>query len=127
MPSSTIYEDDAHIAILDLFPVTPGHAMLIPKEHHINIFDASEEDCTCVYPKLIKVARALRHATECKGLNLIQNNEEAAGQIVFHSHIHLIPRYGDENLRLAAQGKRQATPEELAEMAEKIKASFEQI
>ena len=96
IPSRKIYEDENVIAILDLSQVTPGHTLVIPKKHVITIFDYDEETAAEVFKVLPKIARALRDFdSEVKGLNILNNNEEVAFQSVFHSHIHLIPRYSD--------------------------------
>jgi histidine triad (HIT) family protein len=108
IPSVRVFEDETFIAILDLFPVTEGHTLLIPKEHHVNIFDVPEDIAIAAYPLLAKLARAIRSATGADGLNLVQNNGEISGQAVFHSHIHLIPRYADDNLRFVIPGKEKA-------------------
>ncbi|MDR2869806.1 MAG: HIT family protein [Deferribacteraceae bacterium] len=124
LPSAVIYEDDALIAFLDLFPVSRGHALLVPKKHYRNIFDADMETAALIYPTLSRLANAIRAATGCEGLNIIQNNEAVAMQMVFHSHVHLIPRYADDNIKLAVAGKQQASGDQLAEMAGKIKGAI---
>jgi histidine triad (HIT) family protein len=108
IPSVRVFEDEIFIAILDLFPVTEGHTLLIPKEHHVNIFDVPEDIAVAVYPLLAKLARAIRSATGADGLNLVQNNGEISGQAVFHSHLHLIPRYTDDTLQFVIPGKKKA-------------------
>ncbi len=120
MPSAKIYEDEHQIAFLDLFPAARGHALLVPKKHHVNIFDAEKECGAAVYPALSRIARALRTATGCDGLNIVQNNEAAAGQVVFHSHIHLIPRYENDSIKVTVAGKERADNAALSEMADKI-------
>ena len=121
LPSSKIYEDENHIAILDLFPVTKGHTLLIPKRHHVNVFDCDDELGKETYPKLKILAKAIKEATGCNGLNIVQNNGAEAGQMVFHSHIHIIPRYPNDGIPIGAAGKNQASSEELLSMAQKIR------
>ncbi|MDR2884259.1 MAG: HIT family protein [Deferribacteraceae bacterium] len=120
LPSAKIYEDDHQVAFLDAFPATAGHALLVPKKHIVNIFDCDEELGRIIYPTLIKLSKAIRHAMGCTGLNIVQNNEAVAGQVVFHSHIHLIPRYDYDGIKIAVASKAQATPEVLAPIADKI-------
>ncbi|MDR2401567.1 MAG: HIT family protein [Deferribacteraceae bacterium] len=120
IPSTKVFEDEQFVVILDLYPVTKGHALLIPKEHHVNIFDVPEDIAVAVYPLLAKLARAVRAATGAAGMNIVQNNGEVSGQAVFHSHIHLIPRYDDDNLRFVVPGKTQASQDELHETATSI-------
>ncbi len=98
IPSRKVYEDEHVFAILDQSQVTPGHTLLIPKKHVRNIYDYDEELAQQVFVSVPKVARALRDFhPEVKGLNVLINNEEVASQTVFHSHIHLLPRYADDD------------------------------
>src|SRR5699024_10155523 len=92
--SRKVYEDEHVFAILDMSQVTPGHTLLIPKKHVRNIYDYDEELAGKVFSAVPKVARALRDFdSDVQGLNILVNNEEVASQTVFHSHIHLLPRY----------------------------------
>lgn len=94
IPTKKVYEDEEVFAILDTSQVTPGHTLLITKEHVRNIFDYDEEMASKVFSRVPKIAKAVKaHNDDVKGLNIILNNEEIAYQSVFHSHIHLIPRY----------------------------------
>ena len=94
--TNKIYEDDDFTVILDAAPATKGHALILPKEHYANIYELDDETAG----KALKLAKKLAiHMTDklgCDGFNIIQNNGEAAGQTVFHFHIHLIPRYKDD-------------------------------
>lgn len=93
IPSSKIYEDNQVMAFLDISQTTPGHSLLVPKEHIRNVLDMSQETATSLFARLPKLARALQKATGSLGMNIINNNEEIAGQTVFHAHVHLVPRY----------------------------------
>lgn len=94
IPSRKVYEDDDVIAILDMSQVTKGHTLVISKEHVRNILDYSDDLAARVFSKLPKIARAVKNFDpDCQGLNVLMNNEEIASQSVFHSHIHLLPRY----------------------------------
>ncbi|MBM7636483.1 HIT family protein [Streptococcus saliviloxodontae] len=97
IPSSKIYEDDHVLAFLDLSQTTKGHALLIPKTHVRNVLDMSQEVAETTFSRLPKIARGLQKATGAKGMNIINNSEEIAGQTVFHAHIHLVPRYSDDD------------------------------
>ena len=121
LPTAKVYEDDSQIAFLDIFPASRGHTLLIPKKHHENIFDAREEVAKAVYPTLSLLAKAVRTATGCDGINIVQNNNAAAGQVVFHSHIHLIPRYENDEIKVTVAGKERADGAYLAEMVKQIK------
>ncbi|WP_125570641.1 HIT family protein [Lacticaseibacillus songhuajiangensis] len=94
IPSTTIYEDDEVKAFLDLSQATPGHTLLVPKKHVADIFAYDEDLASRVFTRLPKIARAIKASNpDIKAMNIINNNGELAYQSVFHSHIHLIPRY----------------------------------
>ena len=95
-PSATIYEDEDFRVFLDLNPATKGHALIVPKEHYANLFELDEELCKKVMVLAKKLGRRMKEKLGCDGLNLVQNNGEAAGQTVFHFHLHLIPRYKED-------------------------------
>lgn len=88
-----MYEDEAFRVILDLGPATRGHALVLPKEHAANLYELPDETAAAVMKLAKKMAVTMREKLCCDGLNLIQNNGEAAGQTVSHFHLHLIPRY----------------------------------
>ena len=96
IPSKTIYEDEKYRVILDLGPATRGHALILPKNHYANLFELPEEDAKEVICLAKKMATIMKDKLGCDGFNLVQNNGEAAGQTVFHFHMHLIPRYKGE-------------------------------
>ncbi|MGT2895160.1 HIT family protein [Streptococcus entericus] len=93
IPSSQIYEDEKVLVFLDITQVTPGHTLIIPKQHCKNLIDMSADTARQVFGVVPKLAQALVKATGADGINLINNSEEAAGQTVFHAHIHLLPRF----------------------------------
>ena len=97
IPSSTIYEDDTFRVILDLSPATKGHALIIPKNHMADIFEMDESTAGKVFVLASRIAKAMKEALHCDGLNIVQNNGEIAGQTVFHFHMHIIPRYEGDN------------------------------
>ncbi|MDD5948252.1 MAG: HIT family protein [Lachnospiraceae bacterium] len=97
IPSNSVYEDEDFNVILDISPASKGHALILPKVHYDNAYEMDEAFAAKVFPLATKLAGAMKKALNCDGLNIVQNNEEAAGQTVFHFHMHLIPRYeGDE-------------------------------
>ncbi len=126
VPSFTIYEDEVYKVILDRFPATEGHALILPKPHCQDIFDMSEEIATGIYPLAKKIAVLLKKATGADGINIVQNNGEASGQAVFHFHLHLIPRKYGDGVKLNQTSRQDTTLEELAEMLEKIKRCKDQ-
>ena len=97
IPTNTIYEDEEFRVIMDNAPATKGHALVLPKNHYADIYEMDPE----VLGRAIQVGqKVIKHATPilgCDGYNLLQNNGTAAGQTVFHFHLHLIPRYADMN------------------------------
>ena len=96
IPSKTLYEDEEFRVILDLGPATKGHALIRPKDHYRALFELPDEKAAKVMVLAKKMAAQMREKLHCDGFNLMQNNEEAAGQTVFHFHMHLIPRYNDD-------------------------------
>ncbi len=98
IPSAKVYEDDLVYAFLDISQTTPGHTLLVPKEHVQDIFDYSPTLAGDVLSRLPKIAKGLDKAfPDMLGLNILNNNREAAYQTVLHSHWHLIPRYGEKD------------------------------
>lgn len=95
--SATVYEDDDFRAVLDIAPAAKGHVLILPKKHMANLFEIDADVAAKALGVASRIAAAQKKALGCDGINLLQNNGEAAGQSVFHLHIHLIPRYnGDE-------------------------------
>jgi histidine triad (HIT) family protein len=94
IPAFKLYEDENVLAFLDISQVTKGHTLVIPKNHHTDLFDLPEETAKQIYSVVPKLAKAIKQTYEAEGLNLVNNNGEAAGQTVYHYHVHLIPRYG---------------------------------
>ena len=120
IPSTTLYEDEQFRVILDLGPATRGHALILPKLHFADVCDLDEEIAAKVLPLGAKIGAAMEKSLGCSGFNLVQNNGEAAGQTVFHFHVHVIPRYEGGPV-IAGWEPGKEDPEVLAETAEKIK------
>lgn len=120
IPSATLYEDEDFRVILDQGPATKGHALIIPKKHADNLYTLDDETAS----KTLKVAKTLalrmKKALGCDGVNVLQNNEAAAGQTVFHFHMHLIPRYKNDSIKLEWESSK-VSEEELQELVLKIK------
>lgn len=100
IPTNTIYEDDYFKVILDASPATKGHALILPKGHFANIYELDDTFAEKLMPLAKKLVTEMTDILKCDGFNLIQNNGTAAGQTVFHFHLHLIPRYNDDNAGL---------------------------
>ena len=124
IPSATVYEDDTFRAILDIAPAHKGHVIVLPKSHADNLFELDDEVAAKALPVVKKIAKALKAVTGCDGVNVLQNNGTAAGQSVFHLHIHIIPRFeGDGILPVWDQGS--YADGEAAEWAAKIASALE--
>ena len=93
IPTNSIYEDDEFNVILDAGPATRGHALILPKEHYKNIYELPDETAGKVFKLAKKLAVKMTDRLGADGFNIVQNNNEVAGQSVFHFHMHLIPRY----------------------------------
>ena len=123
IPSSTVYEDEDFRVILDLGPAAKGHALILPKEHFKDVCELDPVVAAKVLPLGAKIGAAMKKSLGCAGFNLVQNNGEAAGQTVFHFHVHVIPRYeGGPSMVTWTPGSEK--PEVLAETAEKIKKAL---
>lgn len=99
IPSTRVYEDDDVLAFLDINPVMSGHSLVIPKGHYETLLDIPEDLAARILPALARVGRAAMNATKADGFNCLQNNFAASGQVVFHSHWHIIPRFEGDGLR----------------------------
>lgn len=100
IPSATLYENEEFRVILDVAPAGKGHALILPKQHYKDLYEIPDEVVQRAIVLAKKMITVMTEALECDGFNLIQNNGAAAGQTVFHFHIHLIPRYRDDGLKL---------------------------
>lgn len=98
IPSATLYEDEDFRVILDLGPASRGHALILPKVHAADLFSLPDETASKTMVLAKKIAGTLKEGLKADGVNILQNNGEAAGQTVFHFHMHLIPRYQGDNI-----------------------------
>lgn len=96
IPTNSIYEDDDFKVILDADPATKGHALILPKNHFANLLEADDDVLKKALPLAKKIANRMKEQLGCAGVNIVQNNGEAAGQTVHHLHIHVIPRFEDD-------------------------------
>jgi len=119
IPAEKIYENHHSIAFLDIQPVNFGHALIVPKEHHDIFLNTPHEVLCDIMEAAKKVATAIVAATGADGFNLTLNNGEAAGQAVFHTHFHVIPRFKDDGLKHWAHKSYGAG--EAEDLAQKIK------
>ncbi|TFD97658.1 HIT family protein [Jeotgalibacillus sp. R-1-5s-1] len=97
IPSSKVYEDEHVYAFLDISQVTKGHTLVIPKTHKKDLHELTPEIAGNLFSVVPKIANAMKQSFDMKGINLLNNNGEYAGQTVFHFHLHLLPRHGEED------------------------------
>ena len=123
LPAHKVYEDDMTIAIMDIMPRADGHTLVIPKNASRNLFDVSAEDINAVMATAQKIARAQMVAFEADGVTVQQFNESAGGQVIFHLHVHVIPR--KEGVSLKPHTGEMADGELLAGFAEQLRKALE--
>ena len=117
-----VYEDERVVVFMDLFPVTDGHTLVVTKEHFENLFEATEESLQAVIATSKRIAGAIQAVLEPDGLMVFQLNGRAAGQAVFHYHMHLMPR--NEGEPLALHTRVQGDPARLREVSERLAAAL---
>lgn len=96
IPSEKVYEDEYSYAFLDIKPINPGHTLLVPKKHFANLYEMPDEVLANLAPTIKKLAIAIKKAVGADGINIGMNNDSAAGQLVFHAHIHIMPRFKND-------------------------------
>ena len=124
IPSETVYEDVQFRAILVLGPATPGHTLILPKEHFQNVTELGDEYAANVLKVAAKIGKAMKAGLGCQGFNLVQNNGEVAGQTVMHFHMHVIPRYA-QGEEMVLWDPKSVKREELEEEGAKIRNAME--
>lgn len=122
IPAHKVHEDDIALVMMDIFPQSRGHTLIIPKAPSRNLLDADPAALSAVIPLVQKVAQAVKKVTGADGIRLAQFNEAPAGQTVFHLHFHVIPVY--EGVALGAHGGGKADDSELAALAKDIAAAL---
>lgn len=123
IPSTRVYEDTDLLAFLDINPVASGHTLVIPKGHYATLLDIPEDLGAKIVPALSRIGGAVMAAVGAEGFNCLQNNFAASGQIVFHAHWHLIPRFEGDGLRHWPH-KPSADMAAMQSVAEAIRAAF---
>jgi histidine triad (HIT) family protein len=119
LPSAKVYEDDKVIGILDISPNNKGHCLVIPKKHSKDLLDMNEDDLTATINAIQKISNAVSRAFNC-GFNIVMNNGKEGGQVVFHSHIHIIPRFANDGIKFEVKHLKYEG-DEMREFAEKIR------
>jgi histidine triad (HIT) family protein len=120
LPAEKVQEDAHTAAFMDINPWTRGHAVVIPKNHSVNLYDVPEEDLAHVASAAKRLALTMREKLHCDGVNLLQSSERAAWQTIFHLHFHVIPRYDGDPLELPTRPQ-PADAEQLAEVAAELR------
>jgi histidine triad (HIT) family protein len=125
MPCHKVYEDETALAFMDIMPRADGHVLVLPKAPSRNLLDADPGELGTLIARVQKVARAVKLALEADGVTILQYNERAGGQIIFHLHFHVIPRWS--GVALGPHTGVQAKPEVLEAYANKIAAAIEKL
>jgi histidine triad (HIT) family protein len=120
IPCAKIYEDDKVISFLDIGPANKGHALIVTKGHYETLLEIPDDDLCDLMTKAKKIARAMSSALGAEGFNVLMNNKEVAGQLVPHSHVHIIPRFKGDGIELNWKTKKYKD-KELDEFKETIK------
>jgi histidine triad (HIT) family protein len=123
IPADIVFEDAYTLAFLDIHPTSKGHTLIVPKEHHVSIYEIPDTALCDVMKTVKKLAIAAKKGLGADGVNITMNNEPAAGQIVFHAHIHMIPRFSKDGLHGFSHGAPYPEKEALT-IAEKIRAAL---
>jgi histidine triad (HIT) family protein len=118
-PAYVIAEDERTLAFLDIFPLTPGHTLVIPKQHADDLLDAAPDDVAAVARMAQRVAQRVRAELSAPGVNLLQATGAIALQTVFHLHVHVLPRYPDDGFRVSFD-RRPGDPAALAALAARM-------
>jgi histidine triad (HIT) family protein len=121
--STKVYEDEKVMAFMDLFPVNKGHTLVIHKKHAATMYDMTPEMMQDIGKVLPRLTNAVKKATDCDGVSISQNNGKAAGQVIFHVHFHLIPRFENDGMHTWPSGKYEDGEKEI--WGDKIKSALE--
>jgi len=117
LDSHCIYEDEFFKVILDIFPASVGHTLILTKAHYENAYELGEREAEALGSLMVKMTKLLQEKFNCNGLNVVQNNGALAGQVIFHYHMHLTPRYENDGIimKLVAKGDAQEMVREAVE------------
>ncbi|MGI9481432.1 MAG: HIT domain-containing protein [Hyphomicrobiales bacterium] len=122
LPCEKVYEDDDTFVIMDIMPRSDGHVLVLPKAPSRNMLDIQPEDAAAVIKTVSKMARTVKKAFDADGVTIQQFNESASGQVVFHTHVHVVPRH--EGIRMGPPAERMEEPDMLKANADKIRAAL---
>jgi len=121
VPSAQIYEDEDFVAFVDMKPNNYGHSLLVPKMHYKNIYEIDGPAKARLGEVIQLLSSAIKKAVNADGINVHMNNDAPAGQVIFHQHTHIIPRYENDGQHLGFTQKEYEYPEQRIEIAEKIR------
>lgn len=123
IPANALYEDDLVKVIFDLSPASEGHVLILPKSHYDDVYSLDDDTAAHIFKVAVNIANAMKKSLNIDGLNIVQNNGEAAGQTVFHFHMHIIPRYTDDTVNIKwVPGK--ISEDEIEKLKNKIGAAI---
>jgi|TARA_B100001971_G_C18076888_1_gene476161 histidine triad (HIT) family protein len=120
IPAAKVYEDKDVFSFLDIMPANKGHCLIIPKKHYESLIEIPDDDLSAIIKAAKKIAKALSLSMGNDAYNIVMNNGKEAGQLVAHAHIHLIPRFKGDRLRLSWSHKKYSN-KEIDKFSEKIK------
>ena len=122
LPAVKVHEDERTLTFMDIQPASPGHMLVIPKTHAPNLLEIAESELFVVAATAQRIARAVQKALAPDGIRIVQTNGAAAGQSVFHYHVHIIPMQAGQ--RVGAHGRERANPEALKALAAQIREAL---
>ncbi len=125
IPSVKVYEDEKVMAFMDINPLNDGHTLVIPKRHFETLLEIDPEDLSATIKAAQKIAKAIQKALNPDGITVIQLNKKAAGQMIPHLHLHLIPRWEGDGLKISSWELVAGDMEKIKEIGEKIKTSLD--
>jgi histidine triad (HIT) family protein len=120
VPSQMVDSDERTVAFMDIAPATPGHALVVPRKHSADLLEIERDDLSATMLASQRLARRMKDALEADGIDLINASGAAAWQTVFHFHIHVVPRYEDDPLKLPWIPK-EGDPDEIAKIAARLR------
>jgi len=121
IPSKIVFENDLNLAFLDISPISKGHTIIIPKNHYSTLEDIPDHELIEAFKLVKMISMRIHQKLEITGYNILQNNFAAAGQVINHFHIHIIPRNFDDDKFRVSIPRNQASDEELNEILKKLK------
>jgi histidine triad (HIT) family protein len=121
IPSKIVFENDLNLAFLDISPISKGHTIIVPKNHYSTLEDIPDQELAEIFKVVKKMSMKIHQKLQINGYNILQNNFAAAGQVINHFHVHIIPRSFDDDKFRVKIPKNQASDEELNEILVKLK------